>query len=78
MKLIKQLIAEYEEKQRVNLEEGVSSEECDRIASYWKGKAAKMTDAELRSAIGNDLEQLEYSPEEVSKAVPRILRKVKS
>lgn len=53
------------------------SEDCNRIASYWRGRAHKMTDAELRSAIGTDLEQLDYSPEDVTKLVPRVMSKVK-
>lgn len=56
--------------------EGVPDKEadCKRIANHWKKKAAKMSKDELRAAIGNDLEQLEYSPSDVSKMVGKILK----
>jgi len=52
--------------------------DCKRIAAHWKTKAKKMDKDELRAAIGNDLEQLEYSPTQVSKMVGKILTMIKS
>lgn len=54
-----------------------AKEESARIASYWRGRAHSMSDSELRDAIANDLEQIEYSPDQVEKLVPRILRMVR-
>lgn len=50
--------------------------DCKRIAGHWKNKAAKMSKDQLRDAIGNDLEQLEYSPSDVSKMVGKILKMI--
>ena len=35
-----------------------------RIVDHWREEGADMSDDELRDTIGNDLEMLEYSPEE--------------
>lgn len=70
--------AEREARKLGLVKEAVDSKsDVARITSYWRGKAASKTDAELRDAIGNDLEQLDYPPEEVAKLVPRILKAVK-
>lgn len=42
-----------------------------RIAKHYKG--SKKSKDQLRNAIGNDLEQLEYSPTQVAKMIPKIL-----
>ena len=42
-----------------------------RLAKHYKG--SKKSKDELRKAIGNDLEMLEYSPAQVSKMVPKVL-----
>ena len=42
-----------------------------RIAKHYKG--SKKSKEQLRDAIGNALEMLEYSPAQVSKMVPKIL-----
>jgi len=42
-----------------------------RLAKHYKGK--KMSKDQMRNAIGNDLEQLEYSPAQVSKMVSKVL-----
>lgn len=52
-------------------------EDKARIVSYWRGRAHKMSDSELKSAIGNDLEQLEYSSEDIAKMLPQIIKAVK-
>jgi hypothetical protein len=69
MSLIKQL------NEMVNAES-----EMQRLADHWKQVAAKrsMTDEQLRDAVGNDLEQLEYSPEQVGKMVQTILHMIRS
>jgi hypothetical protein len=53
-------------------------QEMDRIAAHWKEQGGdKMSDDELADAIGDDLEQLEYSPEEVADLVPAIISKIR-
>lgn len=52
-------------------------EECERIASYWRGRASSMSDTELRTAIGSDLESIEYPVEEVEKMIPRIIKMIR-
>lgn len=56
---------------------GLNEQEADpksdiaRLAKNYKG--SKKSKEELRKAIGHDLEMLEYSPEQVSKMVPKVL-----
>lgn len=50
-----------------------SDEELERIADHWREEGAEMEDDELRGAIGDELEQLEYSPEEISDSIDRVM-----
>lgn len=50
------------------------SDEIERIINHWKGKTKDMSEDQLRDAVGNDLEKLEYSPEEVEQYVPEIMK----
>lgn len=63
-----------------------------RIAEYWRdilvGKPEdfgiqhpnaapdQMGEEQLQAGIGDDLEQLEYSPEEVNRMVPQVMRMI--
>jgi hypothetical protein len=51
--------------------------EVARLVDHWKEHGKGMSDDQLADAIGNDLEQLEYSPQEVSSLVSKIVAKVK-
>jgi len=59
-------------------EEANEQAEVQRIADHWKKYANKMTDQQLADAIGNDLEQLEYTPEQVDKLVPHAIKLVRA
>lgn len=48
-------------------------EELERIADHWREEGAEMEDDDLRDAIGDDLEQLEYSPEEMPDAIDEVM-----
>ncbi len=39
-------------------------EDLNRIVDHWEREGAQMSDDEMRDAIGNDLEMLEYNPDE--------------
>ena len=52
--------------------------DVNKIVAHWKAEGADLTDAELKSEVGNDLEQLEYTPEQIEKLVPTILGKIKA
>lgn len=69
MSLIKQLNEEVNAKA-----------EMQRIADHWKSVLTKrsVTDDQLRDAVGNDLEQLEYDPEQVDQMVQTILHMIRS
>lgn len=57
----------------------VEANEVDRIVDHWKkDRYDFMNDKQLRDAVGDDLEQLEYSPEDIAKMVPQILKKIKA
>ena len=47
-----------------------------RLVAHWKKEGADMEMQDLRDAIGDDLEQLEYSPEQIEKLLPGIVAKV--
>lgn len=47
--------------------------ELERIADHWREEGADMDDDELRDAIGDDLEQLDYSPEEISDGIDKVM-----
>lgn len=53
-------------------------DEMSRIAAFWKQHSKGMSDDDLAEVIGNDLEQLEYSPEEAEKMIPKIVRMIKA
>ncbi len=48
-------------------------DELSRIADHWREQGADMDDDQLRDAIGDDLEQLEYSPEEISTGIDKVM-----
>ena len=50
--------------------------DISRLVAHWKKEGADMEMQDLRDAIGDDLEQLEYSPEQVEKLLPGIIAKV--
>lgn len=52
-------------------------EDKARIVAYWRGRAHTMTDSELRSKIGNDLEGLDYNPDDVAKMVPQVIKAIR-
>lgn len=52
-------------------------EEMRRIASYWAEHGSDMSDDELMDAIANDLEQLEYTPEQIDMLAPRVVEMVR-
>jgi hypothetical protein len=47
------------------------SDELKRLANHYKN--SKLTGEKLRNTIGNELEALEYSPEEIADLVPKIM-----
>lgn len=51
--------------------------EAKRIADYWKEQAPKLSDDQLRELVGNDLEQLEYTPAQVNVMVPKIIELIR-
>lgn len=53
--------------------EAGSDDELTRIADHWREEGADMSDDELRDAIGDELEQLEYSPEEISSGIDSVM-----
>jgi hypothetical protein len=57
-----------------------AEQEMKRLADHWKAVSQKrpMRDSQLKDAIGNDLEMLEYSPEQVADMVQTILHMIRS
>lgn len=57
-----------------------TSKEMKRIADHWSSVAneTKMSDQELRDFIGDDLEHLEYTPEQIETMVDKIFDMVRS
>lgn len=53
--------------------------EMKRIADHWTDvtKNTKMTDKQLMDVIGNDLEQLEYSPTQVDNMTTNIFNMIR-
>jgi hypothetical protein len=51
----------------------LDDEELQRIADHWEAEGAEMEDDDLADAIGDELEQLEYSPEEISAGISRVM-----
>jgi hypothetical protein len=47
--------------------------EIDRLVDHWRVEGAKMSKNELRTAIGHELEMLEYSPDQVKAVLPQIM-----
>lgn len=58
------------------LVEDHAEDEMRRLADHWKKEGKGMSKDQLADAIGQDLEMLEYSPEEVDKMVPRVLKMI--
>mgnify|MGYP005864231769 CR=1 FL=1 len=52
--------------------------EVKRMADHWKKAGKGMSKDQLIDGMGDDLEQLEYSPEEVEKMVPMVLKAMSS
>lgn len=50
--------------------------EVKRIADHWREKGKGMSKDKLVDQIGNDLEMLEYSPDEVEKMIPQVLKAI--
>ena len=51
--------------------------EMQTLADYWTENGADMSEDELMDAIGNDLEQLEYSPMHIQQMLPQIMDMVR-
>jgi len=51
----------------------LNDDELQRIADHWEEEGADMDDDDLADAIGDDLEQLEYSPEEISAGIMKVM-----
>lgn len=54
----------------------IEGREIDRIVDHWKKTGSNMTTAQLRDAIGEELEMLEYTPTQVERLLPQIVRRV--
>lgn len=54
-------------------ETDLDTEELQRIADHWEQEGAEMEDDDLADAIGDELEQLEYSPKEISDGITQIM-----
>lgn len=50
-----------------------SDEELKRLADQYREREAKMSDDDLRDAIGDDLEQLEYQPEDIARGIEAVM-----
>jgi hypothetical protein len=50
--------------------------DIDRLVSYWKKEGKDMEPQDLHNAVADDLEQLEYSPEQIEKLLPGIIVKI--
>ncbi len=59
-------------------EQANAQAEVQRIADHWKQYANKMSDQQLADAVGNDLEQLEYTPDQVEKLVPVAVKLIRA
>jgi hypothetical protein len=51
----------------------MNDDELQRIADHWEEEGSDMEDDDLADAIGDDLEQLEYSPEEISAGIMKVM-----
>jgi hypothetical protein len=51
----------------------LNDDELQRIADHWQEEGADMDDDDLADAIGDDLEQLEYAPEEISAGIMKVM-----
>lgn len=51
----------------------LDDDELRRIADYCEQECADMSDDEVADKIGDDLEQLDYSPEEISAGINRVM-----
>ena len=50
-----------------------AQDDMRKLAHQWARTAHKMSDEDLVTVIGNDLEMLEYSPAEVEDMVPIVV-----
>ena len=82
MNLIKEMNEKLKVKDPVELAlESVANPKGDmaRIAEYWRDALKKkpdMSEEELQAGVGNDLEMLEYSPEEIDQMMTQVLNMV--
>jgi hypothetical protein len=58
-------------------EEVKHNKEINRIANHWRQYRDKMSYKQLTYAIGNDFEQLEFTPEQIERYVPIVIDLVK-
>lgn len=55
-----------------------NADEVARIVSYYRSHGGlEMADGDLRKAVSNDFEQLEFSPEEVAALTARAVKAIK-
>jgi len=65
---------EDEDLEEPNLDDvELDEEELERIAEYYRDRAEGMEDEELEDAIGEDLYEIEYTPEQIGAAIPKIM-----
>jgi hypothetical protein len=50
-----------------------TDEELQRIADHWQEAGVDLSDDEIRDAVGDELEQLEYSPEEIASSIDTVM-----
>lgn len=51
----------------------LNDDELQRIADHWEEEGANMDDDELADSIGDELEQLDYAPEEISAGIMKVM-----
>lgn len=51
----------------------LDDEELQRIADHWEEEGADMDDDDLADTIGDELEQLDYTPEQISAGIMRVM-----
>jgi len=60
-----------------NAQQPEAQEELQRIAEYWIENGHDMSEEKLRDAVADDLEQLDYAPEQVEQMLPQILNMIR-
>lgn len=48
-------------------------DELQKVADHWLEAGEEMSDDDLRDEIGNELEQLDYSPEDISSGIDTVM-----